>query len=109
MLASVFGPAQRAIRVGNAYRLGPVQIAGRPSPTFYLRFSAQDVDTVVAQLRYTTLTGPDPCGYGPALEEVALTYNGRPTGTFRASVATDSLSEFDMPQRGRVVKLRKRP
>lgn len=109
LLANTAGPSLRAVKLGGRVRLGPAPVFGRPTIIHFLRFSTTDIDTVVVTLRYGPTPQQDPCGYGPALDQVDITYNGRPGGTFRASVATDSLDGFKMPLWGRVVKLRKSP
>ena len=108
LLAHGFGPVQLARRVGAGYRVGPIDVDGRLVSTHLLRISPTDLDTVVVNLRYGAVQN-DPCGYGPPLEELQVTYNGRPNGRYRASVPADSLAQMYRSELGGiVVRLRKR-
>ncbi|GAA3961012.1 hypothetical protein [Hymenobacter antarcticus] len=109
LLASAFGPARPATRFRTGFRVGPVVVDGRLMRTHLLRISTTDLDTVMVQLRYGPAPADDPCGFGPALAALEITYNGRPAGTFRADVPTDSLSAIYRPVPwGKVLALRKR-
>lgn len=110
LLASEQGAAQRAVRRGSGFRLGPISVFNNAQSTIthYLRFSARDVDTVVTRLRF----GPvqhGPCEDFAPLTEVEITYNGRPNTLLRADVPADSLSRYERGGQGKVIKLRKRP
>ena len=107
LLASAGGAAAPAERRGQRLFIGPVAafaLAGGPAPQ-YLRFGAHDVDTLLVQLRYAAVVQGGPCPAFPALEQVAVSYNGRPAGTYRADAPADSLGQGG-PQKA--VPLRKR-
>lgn len=79
-------------------RLGPLPIYSSQAMvnnqqiiTHYLRLGNGDIDTVQVTLHFNPNPPADPCGYGPVADEVAITYNGRPNGVFRASEPADSL------------------
>lgn len=58
---------------------------------YYLLLGNGDIDTVQVTLHFNPNLAPNPCGYGPVADEVAVSYNGRPNGVFRASEPADSL------------------
>lgn len=98
---------QQAKKYGVIYRLGPAYVLdeGQGSATQFLRFSAQDIDTVVVKFHY----GPvqkGPCGESKPVQAVEITYNGHPNGQFRADVPADSLRSYGLLK---TVQLRKRP
>ena len=73
-----------------------------------LRVGPTDLDTVVVELRYGAAQN-DPCGYGSPLEELLVTYNGRPYGRYQANVPADSLAQLYWSELGgKVIRLRKR-
>ena len=84
-------PGQTRLGPLPVYSSQPV-INNQQIITHYLRLGNGDIDTVQVALHFDPNPPADPCGYDPVADEVAITYNGRPNGVFRASEPADSLS-----------------